>query len=118
MGGRGLDHRHRCGQLGRRCAMTLLDVVLFLPLLGFLLLVFSPKGNANLPRVLALGTSLVVFVISLGFAGPYMRTAVSVGYIFETIVALIGSPPPPYPIRPQRLSLWLVVVPPPLFPPR
>ena len=35
--------------------MTLLDAVLFLPLLGFLLLVFTPKDNPNLLRVLALG---------------------------------------------------------------
>ena len=40
--------------------MTLLDVVLFLPLLGFLLLIFSPKGKANLLRVLALGLTEIV----------------------------------------------------------
>ena len=53
--------------------MTLLDVVLFLPLLGFLLLVFTPKGSDRLPRVMALGISLVVFVISLGLTGPFME---------------------------------------------
>ena len=42
--------------------MTLLDWVLFLPLIGFLLLIFVPGKNANLAKQMALGISLLVFL--------------------------------------------------------
>jgi len=45
--------------------MTLLDAVLFLPLIGFLLLLLIPKSNPGLSRMAALVISLVIFVISL-----------------------------------------------------
>ena len=46
--------------------MTLLDIVLFLPLIGFLLLLLIPKSNPSLSRMAALVISLVIFVVSLG----------------------------------------------------
>jgi NADH-quinone oxidoreductase subunit M len=90
--------------------MTLLDVVLFLPLLGFLLLVLTPKANAHLARVMALGISLVIFVISLGLAGPYMGATLPDGYSFTTNVQWISSPPIRYHIGIDGLSLWLVIL--------
>jgi len=90
--------------------MTLLDVVLFLPLLGFLLLVFTPKGNPQLPRVMALGISLVVFVISLGLTGPYMGATMPEGYSFVTNVQWITFPPIRYHVGLDGLSLWLVIL--------
>jgi len=90
--------------------MTLLDAVLFLPLLGFLLLVFTPKDNPNLPRVLALGISLVIFVISLGLIGPFTGPAIPDGYTFVTDVSWISSPPIRYHVGLDGLSLWLVLL--------
>ena len=51
--------------------MTLLDLVLFLPLLGFLLLLLVPKDNPQASRMGALMISLVIFVVSLGLLAPY-----------------------------------------------
>jgi NADH-quinone oxidoreductase subunit M len=90
--------------------MTLLDVVLFLPLLGFLLLILTPKGNAQLSRVMALGISLVIFVISLGLAGPYMSSNLPEGYSFVSNVPWIDSPSIHYHVGIDGLSLWLVIL--------
>ncbi|MDP8990635.1 MAG: Fe-S-binding domain-containing protein, partial [Acidobacteriota bacterium] len=46
--------------------MTLLDAVLFLPLIGFLLLLLIPKSHPGVSRMAALVISLGIFVISLG----------------------------------------------------
>ena len=46
--------------------MTLLDIVLFLPLIGFLLLLFSAEVESAASRMAALVISLVIFVVSLG----------------------------------------------------
>ncbi len=51
--------------------MNLLDIVLFLPLVGFLLLLFVPKSNPQMSRVLALGLGILTFLLSLGLVGPY-----------------------------------------------
>ena len=90
--------------------MSLLDLVLFLPLAGFLLLIFTPKGNANLPRLTALAISLLVFVISLGLAGPFMGSTVPEGYQFVTDTPWINSPPIRYHVGLDGLSLWLVIL--------
>ena len=59
--------------------MTLLDILLLLPLAGFLVMLFAPKDNPNASRWAALLISLVVFVVSLGLLGPYMSASPS-GY--------------------------------------
>jgi NADH-quinone oxidoreductase subunit M len=89
--------------------MTLLNVVLFLPLLGFLLLLLTPKNNPNMARMMALAVSLVVFVLSLGLAGPYIG-ATPEGYTFATNTQWISSPPIRYHVGLDGLSLWLVIL--------
>ena len=72
----GLDRSDRSHHHGRRRPMTLLDAVLFLPLIGFLLLLLIPKSNPGLSRMAALVISLVIFVLSLGLAsGLVAQTA-------------------------------------------
>ena len=44
--------------------MTTLDIVLFLPLIGFLLMLFTPKDNANVSRWAALAISVGVGVVA------------------------------------------------------
>jgi len=86
--------------------MSLLDIVLIAPLVGFLLLMFVPKESS---RVAALIISLGVFVVSLGLIAPYWFASPS-GYAFETNVSWIKFPPIRYHVGLDGLSLWLVLL--------
>ncbi len=89
--------------------MTLLDVVLFLPLLGFVVLLFAPKENTAATRMTALIISLVIFVVSLGLLIPYWFASPS-GYTFTTNAPWITYPPIRYHVGLDGLSLWLVLL--------
>jgi NADH-quinone oxidoreductase subunit M len=89
--------------------MTLLDVVLFLPFIGFLILLFAPKDNPGGIRRTALIISLVVFVVSLGLLMPYWFASPS-GYTFTTDAPWINYPPIRYHVGLDGLSLWLVLL--------
>ena len=89
--------------------MTLLDAVLFLPLIGFLLLLLIPKSNPGLSRMAALVISLLIFVISLGLAGSFSGS-VPEGFTFVHDSEWISSPPIRYHIGVDGLSLWLVIL--------
>ncbi len=89
--------------------MSMLDVVLFLPLLGFLLLLLVPKSNPGASRMGALIISLVIFVASLALLGPYWFAAPT-GYQFQTNVPWINFPPIRYHVGLDGLSLWLVLL--------
>ncbi len=85
--------------------MTLLDAVIFLPLLGFLALMFVP---AAVSRMGALVISLFIFVISLGLIGTV--TSASGGYSFVHSVPWITYPVINYHVGMDGLSLWLVIL--------
>jgi len=89
--------------------MSMLDVVLFLPLIGFLLLLLVPKSNPGASRMGALIISLIVFVASLTLLGPYWFAAPT-GYQFQTNVPWINFPPIRYHVGLDGLSLWLVLL--------
>ena len=89
--------------------MTTLDIVLFLPLVGFLAILFLPRENANLARWSALLISLAVFAASLALIAPYWF-AYPTGYTFETNHAWINFPPIHYHVALDGLSLWLVLL--------
>jgi len=78
--------------------MTLLDIVLFLPLIGFLALLLAPKGVS---RNGALIISLVIFAVSLGLVA---------NQTLSTNVPWIASPPIRYHVSLDGLSLWLVLL--------
>jgi len=86
--------------------MTLLDVVLFLPLVGFLLLMLLPKQAS---RLAALVISLAVLVVSLGLLMPYWFQYPS-GHTFSTDIQWISYPPIRYHVALDGLSLWLVLL--------
>ena len=86
--------------------MTLLDAVLFLPLIGFLLLLLIPKSNPGFSRMAALVISLGIFVISLGLASGLSPD----GYAFVHDSEWISSPPIRYHVGLDGLSLWLVIL--------
>jgi len=78
--------------------MTLLDAVLFLPLVGFLILLIAPK---SISRTGALLFSLIVFAISLGLIANQS---------LSTNVPWIDYPPIRYHVALDGLSLWLVLL--------
>jgi NADH-quinone oxidoreductase subunit M len=86
--------------------MTLLDVVLFLPLVGFLLLLILPKQSS---RMAALVISIAVFIVSLGLLMPYWFQYPS-GHTFSTDLPWISYPPIRYHVALDGLSLWLVLL--------
>jgi len=88
--------------------MNLLDAVLFLPLAGFALLLFIPRGKEEVIRRVALGVSLVTFLFSLELALFFDRS--SSAYQFVTDVVWIATPAIRYHVGIDGLSLWLVIL--------
>jgi len=86
--------------------MSLLDIVLFLPLAGFIVLLLVPKEAS---RMAALLISLAVFVASLGLLAPYWFQYPA-GHTFSTSVPWINYPPIRYHVAVDGLSLWLVLL--------
>jgi NADH-quinone oxidoreductase subunit M len=86
--------------------MTLLDIVLFLPLVGFLVLLILPKESS---RMAGLVISLAIFIVSLGLLLPYWFQYPS-GHTFSTDVQWISYPPIRYHVALDGLSLWLVLL--------
>lgn len=87
--------------------MSLLNLVLFLPLVGFLVILFMPKESS---KMTALILSIAVFVISLGLLGPYMGEISPTGYQFSTDVSWITSPNIRYHVGMDGLTLWLILL--------
>jgi len=89
--------------------MTLLDIVLFLPLAGFVLLVLVPKDKPQVTRVISLAVGVVTFLLSLGLIQPYWFASPQ-GFQFVTDVPWISTPPIRYHVALDGLSLWLVIL--------
>lgn len=87
--------------------MNLLDLVLFLPLLGFLAILILPKESS---RMTAMLLSLSIFVLSLGLLSPYLGSELPTGYQFISNVSWIESPAIRYHIGMDGLTLWLVLL--------
>ncbi len=89
--------------------MTTLDLVVFLPLIGFLVLLLVPKSNPGASRMGALVISLAIFVVSLALLAPYWN-ATPTGYTISTNVPWINYPPIRYHVGIDGFSLWLVLL--------
>ena len=89
--------------------MTLLDVVIFLPLVAFLIVLALPKDNLEAIRRFSLGASIVIFLLSLGLIVPYWFQAQS-KFVFETDLPWIDSPAIRYHVAIDGISLWLVIL--------
>ncbi|MEO8026491.1 MAG: Fe-S-binding domain-containing protein, partial [Bryobacteraceae bacterium] len=87
--------------------MNLLDLVLFLPLIGFLAILILPKDSS---RMTAMLLSLAIFVISLGLLSPYLGSETPTGYQFVSNISWIESPAIRYHIGMDGLTLWLVLL--------
>jgi len=88
--------------------MNPLDIVLALPLVGFIVLLFVPRAADTAIRGLALAFSLLVFVRSLILAIVF--ETIRPGEQFVTDVVWISSPNIHYHVSLDGLSLWLVVL--------
>ncbi len=89
--------------------MTLLDLVLLLPLAGFLISMVLPNDSPENTRRFTLGASLVIFLASLTLIGPFWFASPH-GWQFETNLPWISSPAIRYHIALDGLSLWLVLL--------
>ncbi len=88
--------------------MTLLDVVLALPLLGFFVLLVVPRDSEETIRRVALAFALITFVASVGLATGFSSDAK--GSQFATDVIWISFPEIHYHTGIDGLSLWLVIL--------
>jgi NADH-quinone oxidoreductase subunit M len=89
--------------------MTLLSVVIFLPLIAFLIILALPKEHHNAIRMFSLVASLAVFVASLGLIAPVWSAAPG-KFALETNQLWIDTPPINYHIGLDGISLWLVIL--------
>lgn len=88
--------------------MNLLDIVLAIPLIGFLALLLVPRSAEKAIRQGALGFSLVAFVASLGLAFRFQTELP--GEQFITDLIWVVSPNIHYHVSLDGLSLWLVIL--------
>jgi NADH-quinone oxidoreductase subunit M len=88
--------------------MNLLDIVLAIPLAGFVALLLAPRTAHSMIRTMALGFSLAAFVASLGLAFGF-RTGFA-GEQFVTDFVWVASPNIHYHVSLDGLSLWLVIL--------
>ena len=89
--------------------MTLLDAVIFLPLIAFLISLALPKDNPDLIRRFSLVASSAIFIVSLGLIGSYWFQNPG-KFVVETNVPWIDSPAIRYHVAIDGISLWLVIL--------
>ena len=104
IGDRAAGHRLR----GSR-PMTLLDAVIFLPLIGFLITLALPKDNLEAIRRFSLVASAITFILSLGLIAPFWFKSPG-KFVFETDLPWIDSPAIRYHVAIDGISLWLVIL--------
>jgi NADH-quinone oxidoreductase subunit M len=88
---------------------TILNLMTFLPLIGAVLLLFIPKENHGPLRAVALGVSLVTFLVSLTLVAGFVPNA---EFQFVKDVPWIAAGPfeMRYHIGVDGISLWLVIL--------
>jgi len=89
--------------------MTLLDAVIFLPLIAFLISLALPKDNPGLIRAFSLISSIAIFIVSLGLLAPYWFQTPG-KFVYETNIAWVDSPAIRYHVAIDGISLWLVIL--------
>ena len=87
---------------------TLLDVVLFLPIGLFLLVLLIPREMGETIRIFSTVVSIIVFLVSLGLVANFDHS--QAGYQFVSQFQWVKDPNIQYKIGIDGLSLWLVVL--------
>jgi NADH-quinone oxidoreductase subunit M len=88
--------------------MTLLDIVLFLPAIGFVIGLLLPRENTPLIRNYTIAFSLLVFAVSLGLIAPVVANPGASSFVTDTV--WIEYPAIRYHVALDGLSLWLVIL--------
>ena len=86
----------------------LLNVIIFLPLAGFVIALLLPKDNTERIKRFALAFSVIVFLQSLWLIGPVLANPGSLS--FETNIPWISTPTIQYHVGMDGVSLWLVLL--------
>ncbi len=89
--------------------MTLLNAVIFLPLVAFLILLVFPKDSLDGIRRFSLLASTVTFLLSLRLIGPFWFANPG-KFVFETDVPWVDSPSIHYHVALDGISLWLIIL--------
>jgi len=88
--------------------VILLNVTLFLPLAGFLVLLFTPRDRTRLVRAAALGFAIAAFVCSVALLALYNRD--EAGFQLVSNWPWIDTPAIRFHIGIDGLSVWLVLL--------
>ena len=88
--------------------MSLLNLVLLLPAVGFVVALLLPKDRPGLVRNFTLAVSLLTFLLSLGLIGAVLKNPQALSH--ETNVPWIEYPSIRYHVALDGLSLWLVIL--------
>jgi NADH-quinone oxidoreductase subunit M len=88
--------------------MTPADLLLALPLAGFLLTLFVPRDQHKAIRVVTLLVALAAFLVSLGLAAGFHADVA--GHQFITDFIWIATPEIHYRVGVDGISIWLVLL--------
>jgi NADH-quinone oxidoreductase subunit M len=88
--------------------MNLLDAVLFIPLVGFFLVLFVPREREEAIRRVALAVALVTFLASLALLPGFIRA--NPGFQFVANLPWIAAPQIRFHTGIDGVSLWLVLL--------
>ncbi len=88
--------------------MNHLAVVVFLPLIGFLLTMLIPKSQTQAIRMFTLLVSLGIFAASLGLIAPVLEHPSQ--FVLQMDSQWISSPKIHFHIGIDGISLWLVIL--------
>ncbi len=88
--------------------LPLVSLIVFLPLLGAIVIAFTPSARPNIARYTALGFALLTWVVSLGLLASFVAT--NGGFQFVDQVAWIPMFGIQYRVGVDGLSLVLVVL--------
>ena len=88
--------------------MNALNLLLLIPLVGFLICLLAPKENEGLARTLALGASVLALVVGLGMIG--LVVAMPTGFHYQSDIVWITTPNIHYHVGVDGFSLWMVLL--------
>ena len=88
--------------------MSLLDILLLIPLAGFLGALTLPQTGVKFVRIWALFVSLVTFIVSLGIAIGYQPAVKGQQFIHD--IVWIVNPEIHYHVAVDGISIWLVLL--------
>ena len=90
--------------------MNLLDLTIFLPLIGFFIILMVPGDNEDLVKKVAIGLALLVFIVSLGLIAPVLAAPHDFQFVDNAPWIDLGGVKINYHVGIDGLSLWLIIL--------